>query len=137
MANEQPHFRKILLHPDLHLNRPEVLTELGLELDPQSRNDIQVTIVAFSKGEARKNRDFKYLSGFRQERLFELRWELQLGASFRPLRLIGTELSASAALLLAWHLKDPSLPSEAQRELMNRACRKAIERKQSIDIHYH
>ena len=127
--------RKLLLHPELSLVTPDVLGELGLSLSPQSRNDIQVTLETYSKGVARKNRDFKFLAGFRDERLFELRWELQLGADFRPLRLIGAELSDLASLLLLWHLKDPSLPSETQRQLMNQACVKAVERKNSIDTH--
>lgn len=127
--------RKLLVHPDLSLVTPDVIAELGLTLSPQSRNDIRVTLDTYSKGLARKNRDFKYLAGFRSDRLFELRWELLLGADYRPLRLIGAELSDSASLLLLWHLKDPSLPSDAQRQLMNRACGRAIERKNSIDNH--
>lgn len=123
------------MHPELSLVTPDILEELGLALSPQSRNDIQVTLDTYSKGQARKNRDFKFLVGYRDERLFELRWELQLGADFRPLRLIGAELSDLTSLLLLWHLKDPSLPSETQRQLMNKGCVNAIERKNSIDTH--
>jgi len=125
--------RKVLLHPDLRLDKPDVLGDFGLNLSPQSRNDILVTVDAYSKGQARKNRDFKYLAGFRADRLFELRWELCLGTDFRALRLIGSELSDSVAVLLLWHLKNPNLPSATQRQLMNLDCQKAIERKNSVD----
>lgn len=136
MVTNSSKLRKLFLHPDLSLIAPDVLEKLGLTLSPQSRNDIQVTLEAYSMRLSRKNRDFKHLAGFRSDGLFELRWDLQLGADYRPLRLIGSELSESASVLLLWHLKDPRLPSETQRQLMNLACQEAVERKNSIDNHY-
>jgi hypothetical protein len=125
--------RKVFLHPELSLMDPFGLHESRWILSRQHRSDILVTIDAFSKGLAKRNRDYKYLAGFKKDRLFELRWELQFDCVARPLRLIGSEISDSAVILLSWHIKDPTLSSETQRGLMNLARQKALERKNTID----
>lgn len=133
MARDASPPRTVFLHPELSLMDPFGLHESRWVLSGQHRNDILVTIDAFSKGLAKRNKDYKYLVGFKKDRLFELRWELQFDCVSRPLRLIGSEISDSAVVLLSWHIKDPTLSSETQRELMNLACQKALERKNTID----
>lgn len=135
MESKSLEHRQMLYHPLLSIAELESQLPHGTRLTLTALRSIAKKIKAFSVGTARRNKDFKYLAGFSSHGLFELRWDLEVGGEARKVRLIGANLDSSATLLLLWHAKNPRMTSENQRTLMNLACKKAIERKASIDIY--
>jgi len=119
-----------------HLATIELLAfEFGndLQLDQIEIEAVLAKIDRFANRKARKNKDFKILRGYTSECLFELRWNFQNHVKPIQLRLIAATCDNSRILLLIWHLKDPALNLEDQRQRQNAACEIAIERKRQID----
>ena len=133
MTKSNPDSSKVFVH------QPATIELLAFELG----DDFQLTqieieailakIERFANRKARKNKDFKFLRGYTSDSLFELRWNFPNHAKPIQLRLIAATCENSKILLLVWHLKDPALELEDQRQRQNAACEIAIERKRQID----
>lgn len=135
MASKSLEYRQIFYHPLLSMAELESQLPPGSSLTLSTRRSISLKIRDFASGRARRNKDFKFLAGFLDHGLIELRWDIELGSESRKVRLIGANLDVVTTLLLLWHVKDPMMTSDEQRIMLNLACDKAIERKASIDIH--
>jgi hypothetical protein len=123
----------VAIHPLATLESLDAELRSQYQLGAFQKEAAQIKIERFANHKARKNKDFKLLRGYTSERLFELRWNFDGHSRPLQLRLIGAICENSEILLLAWHLKDPALSLEDQRQLQNAACEIAIERKRQID----
>lgn len=133
MTNPSSDPKPLERHPSFSLN--ELATALGFEsgiLPTRLELLVEEKLLMLCEGRARKGKDFKYLVGFADCNLFELRWDISTNSSNSKVRLIGSD-QGSKLILLAWHVKDADTPSEVQRDLMNMACLSAIERMRSLE----
>lgn len=135
MASKSLGDRQLYYYPLLSIQELEAQLPQGARLSLTDLRSISLRIRAFARGTAKRNKDFKDLAGFSSHGLFELRRDFCFGGEEQKVRLIGANLNDDSALLLLWHCKDFLMTSQDQRTLMNSACRKAIERKESIDTH--
>jgi hypothetical protein len=128
--------RQLLFHPSLSL--VELQAAIGTDnlLHTAEIVEIDRKLKSYSKGLAKKNIDIKYLAGFSNHNLIELRWSFELASGLVPVRLVGAEKGWSETIFLRWHVKDTSQDLVTQRFEQNNACIEAVERMNTIESRY-
>jgi hypothetical protein len=94
--------------------------------------DTQSLLKKLASGQLRRGKDFKPLSAFAKHQLFELRWTNLDGERSVGIRLICTRLDLSSVVLLTWHVKHSGQDTDFQRLNQDRACERAIMRKEEF-----
>lgn len=107
--------RSIYFHAELESAAKAVSSAALLELTGDHYAQLEEKLHRYSIGKARRNADYKLMSGFSEWKLFELRWNFHAAEKKIPVRLIGTEIQDEATTFLVWHLKNPDLSLDEQR----------------------
>jgi len=126
--------RDLVFHPRLEPLELLLRTSgLPNSLARGQRNEITRKLMLYSLGQTRRNSDHKKLTGFLEWHLIELRWDWELGDSRVPVRLIGSEIDSQRTVFCVWHIKNPEIGLDQQRQQQNMACAMAVERVRELE----